>query len=298
MKNALYLCAILFAMSLGVCGAQKSGDNLADRLRKSILGEPESAVAITMEEITAATPEKRKLLAVAASQIIDDAFKVSPPWSIKHSNVIVASTDVLRALADEDAIVAAFASRLDKIPPSADCETEVFFVLGRCHNPAAIEAIAKLARQRLKEITPWLPEPPPSTSEDQMKTIEAQVVSFLHAVEGLAASNSISGKNTARELRDEFFKLHKGVRNYEEIRAEFTYRIDRFLEQGVQPSSQPGGTGAAVAQPSPNQRASGTSAPMSVPERTQGAPKIGMAVAAGIGGVIVLGILIWFLRRK
>ncbi|MBI5821147.1 MAG: hypothetical protein HZA88_19425 [Verrucomicrobia bacterium] len=236
-------------------GAVQPAEDVVSYTREVILMTEEGPIT---KEIRDADPDRRKKLLAAVVHITDGAFKTPEPKSDAVWNLIVTCAHILEAVADDDATVAAFASRLDEVYDAS--RPAVIRALARCRDPRAVDALAEYARARLKEISSQPLEFPLTWTQEQKQAAGEENIYFLFALSGLAHSANPSGKAVARELRDKYVKLYDGSHLRDgALRALMEFQIDPLL---------------------------------------QDASKIWITVAAGIGGVIVLGILIWFLRRK
>jgi hypothetical protein len=292
----------IYAISLVVLpagfGAQSDGD-FVQFLRTAMEGE--RAHDYIIKEIITADPEQRKRLIAAVVQITTDAFNSPRPRSDADSHRIVTGAYVLRAASDNNATLAAFGSRLTEVewpsfPP-------LIGALASCRDPRAVEAMADFARSRLKEIEPWPLESPPAWTDEQKRIAADTTLCFLGAVRGLAGSANPSGKAIARELRDKFVKLYDGSRLRDEIlhTLEKGFGIDPLLRETAKQPAQRERAPTATSSVMPKQpQQSKSKKPSSVPQSSQkqGQTGIGTAIAAVVLSLVILGVLIWFLRRK
>lgn len=288
---------MLVALPIGVA-AQSDGDFI-QVLRTAMAGE--RAHDYIIKKIITADPKQRKRLIAAVVQITTDAFNSPQPRSEADSHRIVTSAYVLRAVSDDEATLAAFRSRLTEVEwPSMP---PLIGALASCRDPRAVKALADFARSRLKEITQWPLESPPTWTDEQKRIATDTTLCFLSAVEGLANSANASGKVVARELRDRFVKLYDGSRLRDKIlhMLETDFRIDSVLRDTAQPALSPGRAPNATSSLMPKQpQQSKSKKPASVPQPSekQSGSKIEMAIAAAVVSVLVFGFLVWFLRRK
>lgn len=296
---AILPIVILLACKGPVLAAQ-SDENLVQRLRKDMI-EMERPEDQIVPEIAAANPEQRRRMLAAVLQITNDAFKSPQPRSDVDGNLIVASAHLLMRVSDDETTLAAFGSRLNDVEwPSL---SSVIGALTTCRDPRAVEAMADFARLRLKEISSWPVGYAPNWTEEQKWIAGNRKVNFLVAVKGLANSANPSGKVIARELRDKFVKFYDGSQYRDAIlrMLETDIRIDPIL-RGTSPSAVPKGSVPATTssrfpkQPQQSKNAKPTS--VTLPSEKQGSSGMGMAIAVAIVSVVLLGVLIWFLRRK
>lgn len=243
--------------------------------------------------ITAQTPEKRKELLDTLVQTVRHELDTPANKSESNSRVLEACASILKAVSNDGAILAAFGSGLNRV--GTGCDEAAIDALSSCSDPKAVEVMTDFARFRFKQIKPWLPEPPPTITDDQKRVINDEALSFLYAVKGLASSRNDSGKAIAQTLRDEFVKLYDGSPHREEILRglETDCGIDPLLREAAQhpPPSLPS---SKRSQHSESEKPE----PGTQPSRNEGVSSIGTAVAAVVASVVVLGSLIWFLRRK
>ncbi len=298
MKTLLLLVSIAVAVaSGGTTSAAQPAEDVVSYARTAILETGDRPIT---KEINDADPEQRKRLLAAIVQITDEAFKTPEPKGYAILSLIVRSAHILEAVADDDATIAAFASHLGEVYYAS--LPAVIRALSRCRDPRAVDALAEYARVRLKEISSGPLEFPPTWTEEQRLTATITTADFLFALSGLAHSANPFGKAIARELRDKYIKLYEGSRLFDgRLRALAEFDIDPQLRGTAQPLISHGHTTAISSPGLPKQSSpfkSAKSEPVPQSNRMPGTSKIWMAIAAGIGGVIVLGILIRFLRRK
>lgn len=242
------LFIVLFAaafFAFRACVPVRPDENLVRRLRMELAGEGQDVHNYIAREIIEADPAQRKKLIAAVVQVTTDAFNSPQPRSDTDGHRIVTSAYVLRAVSDDEATLAAFGSHLTEVewPPMPP----IIGALASCRDPRAVKALAGFARLRLKQISQWPLESPPSWTDEQKRIACDSTLCFLCAVEGLANSANPSGKVVARELRDKFVKLYDGSSLRDEIlhTLETSFRIDPALRGIAQPprrsqSGQPG----------------------------------------------------------
>lgn len=276
--------------------ASQSVEDVARQLRTTMMGT-EGAPRVIVAEINAATPEQRQTLMIAIHQIVEDAFKATQPQSKDNGMFIAGFADVLGSLSDEKAILELYGSRLTQI--DYDCEPSVLMAMAKCHDPQAVQAMADLAHLRLKQIKELLPQWQAmlSGTDKEKRAAEDMRISATFALMGLAMSVNASGKALARDLRDELIRLFEGSPYQKYVISSLANRLDPLLHKASRSSHSDG----VVSRPLPKQPQQSkfvTPAPMSVSDQARGASKMGMVIAAVVAGVVIVGFLIWFLRKK
>ncbi len=236
MRTVFLICCSLVVFVTQCSFAAESVGGLAQRLEATML-DTEMAHRDIAQEIAASTPEQRKQKIAAIVEVVDTAFRKSQPRSDNNDVLIMVSADVLRAVSDEDAILAAFGSRLMQVGNRA--QPAVIGALSVCRSPKAAEMIAALARLRLQEAKALLRQLPSgnSVTDDQRRTANNIMDSLFYALEGLARSDSESRKALARELRDECFKLFEGSPYQKTIAEALKTEIDPLLHEIPRPTA-------------------------------------------------------------
>ncbi|MBI5817769.1 MAG: hypothetical protein HZA88_02190 [Verrucomicrobia bacterium] len=233
---------------------------------------------------------------VAIHQIVEDAFKTTQPRSEQDSDFIGGFASVLDYLSDEKSILELYGSRLTQIDYGP--EPFVLMAMAKCHDPQAVQAMADLARLRLKQIRELLPQWQAmlSGTDKEKRAVEDMRISATFALMGLAMSVNASGKALAREFRDELIRLFEGSPYQKYVISSLAERLDPLLRE----TGRSGRSAGVVSRPlpkQPQQSKSVTTTPVSVSDQTRGASKIGMAIAAVVAGVVIVGFLIRFLRK-
>jgi hypothetical protein len=258
--------------------------------------EPDSSP----QRIAATLPEPRKESLAAIVRIVRNEIDAPLKGNEMDTILLARCAHVLRAASDEDAIMGAFGSSLLRI--GAWTDSEAVAALSSCRDGKAVEAIAELAKLRFKQISPHIPQPASAWTEDQRRELMDLECSFLYAVKGLAMSANSSGKAIARELRDKYVKLYDGSRYHEDVlrSLEAEFGIDPLLRESSR-SDGSRGRGLATALTSFRttvQSKSKSPALMLPSSERRSASNVGAAIAVVIGSMVLLGFLIWFLRRK
>ncbi|MFZ2640162.1 MAG: hypothetical protein WA117_04165 [Verrucomicrobiia bacterium] len=276
--------------------APQSVEDVARQLRTTMTGT-EGAPRVIVAEINAATPEQRQTMMIAIHQIVEDAFKTAQPRSEQDIDFIAGFASVLGYLPDEKTILELYGSRLTQI--DYDAEPFVLMAMAKCHDPQAVQAMADLARLRLKQIKELLPQWQAmlSGTDKEKRAVEDMRISATFALMGLATSVNASGKPLAREFRDELIRLFEGSPYQEYVISSLANKLNPLLHK----ASRSGHSDGVVLPPPPKQPQQSrpvSPAPVSVSDQTRGASKMGMVIAAVVAGVVIFGFLIWLLRKK
>jgi hypothetical protein len=301
MKTTCRLCFTIVFFAAQATLAGESVNELAQRL-EAIMLHAERPDPEIVQEIASATPEQRRQLVAAVLRIVEPALRAPQPWNDANFRRIGVSASALAAASDDDAILATFGSNLSQV--GFILEPSVILALSACRDPKAIEVMADLARLRFKEIQLWLPGPPPPTiTEDQKRMVNDAALSFLNAVRGLASSRSGSGKVIAQKFRDDFVRLYdKSPAREEILRAlEGEIGIDPLLRGTVDPVlSRVRASAAASPSSSEEPRSSKSEKPKPATHAGQEKSVTGIraAIVPAIVSLVLLGLLIWFLRKK
>ncbi len=253
------------------------------------------------EEIAAATPEQRRRLIAAICQVIEEEFN-TPQASRKGDGIGVLGRCALalKNAGDESATIAAFGSRLTQVGFNA--EGAVISALIVCRDPKAVEALAALGRFRLKQVKELVPplRSIASATDEQKRAADNIFDSLGDVIAGLTFGANSSGKPIAREFRDEIVKLIEGS-PYQKEASKGLAEIDSYLREATE--ALPSGSRTSVAGQTTHakqfqQTKTERSAVVTLSTQKQGRSSITTAIAVVVVSLVIVGLLIWFLRKK
>lgn len=300
MKFLNLIAVVSVTLTVSITTPARAEVDLVTELREAMLTE---RVPRLEERITSATPEHRKALLAAIVRIHQEAMDGAVRHEGPDGSRVWVAAQLLRTASDDDSTLAAFRGSLNRIGGHDGEIHDEFAIdaLSKCLDPRAVEIMAAFARIRLKEMKELVSKLSPAASDDVRRAANVKTSDFMSALIGLARSANSSGKAVARQLREEVVKdegkLPYGARFLERLAIE----LDPLLKDVPQPALPRRGTPVAAQATKPKQlQQSKPEKPQTVTaiEQKQSSSSGTMLISGVLAALALLGVLIWFLRKK